>query len=53
MGLGLEDAAPGREESILPGTARVVGRIELRPCLVAGVKFLKWNLFAFEVLNID
>ena len=24
-----------------------------RPCLVAGVKILKWNLFAFEVLNID
>ena len=25
----------------------------LRPCLVAPVNFLKWNLFIFEVLNID
>ena len=27
--------------------------IEPDPRLVARVKFLKWNLFTFEVLNID
>jgi len=26
---------------------------QLRSCLVASVKFLKWNLYTFEILNID
>ena len=25
----------------------------LGPCLVASVKFLKWNLYTFKILNID